>query len=165
MFPIDCDVRVRMPIRFSCTKCSKKLSAPDKLAGKLAKCPDCGTKTRIPAPSKQKVAVARGDDPGFEIVEEAQPDAPEKAKKTDKKAAKPTKATRPCPECEEMIPEKAVVCRFCGAKFDLATKDEKMRAEDAARKKKRQGGNGAILALLLIVIIAAAGGVAYMFLM
>jgi DNA-directed RNA polymerase subunit RPC12/RpoP len=152
-----------MPIRFSCSKCSKKLTAPDKMAGKMAKCPDCATKTRIPGP-KEKVAVGASakDDPGFEVVEEgpAAPD-PKQAKKPEPKGKK--KALRPCPECEEMIPEKAVICRFCGAKFDLATKAQKIQEEEAAKKKKKQGGGG-IVAVVLLIVIAAAGGAAYMYL-
>lgn len=44
-----------MPISFSCPKCSKKLSVPEAMAGKAAKCP-CGAKLQIPAPASQPVA-------------------------------------------------------------------------------------------------------------
>lgn len=36
-------------IRFDCTGCGKKLSVPDETAGKLATCPGCKAKVRIPA--------------------------------------------------------------------------------------------------------------------
>lgn len=44
-----------MPISFSCPSCSKKLSVPDTVAGKAAKCP-CGAQITIPTPASQSVA-------------------------------------------------------------------------------------------------------------
>ncbi|MEC9091865.1 MAG: RDD family protein [Planctomycetota bacterium] len=38
-----------MSISFNCPKCRKKLSVPDNMAGKVAKCP-CGTMLKIPVP-------------------------------------------------------------------------------------------------------------------
>lgn len=42
-----------MPISFSCPSCSKKLSVPETMAGKAAKCP-CGAKLKIPATTGQQ---------------------------------------------------------------------------------------------------------------
>ncbi|HBO45926.1 MAG TPA: hypothetical protein DD670_18795 [Planctomycetaceae bacterium] len=39
-----------MPISVLCPKCRKKLSAPDAMAGKRAKCPHCGQLMQLPAP-------------------------------------------------------------------------------------------------------------------
>lgn len=39
-----------MPIAVLCPKCSKKLSAPDAMAGKKAKCPHCGQVMQLPVP-------------------------------------------------------------------------------------------------------------------
>ncbi|NLE38127.1 MAG: hypothetical protein GX621_08910, partial [Pirellulaceae bacterium] len=39
-----------MPINVLCPKCRKKLSAPDAMAGKRAKCPHCGQLMQLPAP-------------------------------------------------------------------------------------------------------------------
>src|SRR5690606_21008285 len=134
----------KMAVRFACGKCGKKLQAAEKLAGKQVKCPDCGSKTKVPARAKEKAGVvAGGPDPGFEIVEETPA-----TKEVHNKPEKGKKALRECPECEEMIPEKAVICRFCGAKFDLATKEAKMRQNDEiAKKKRRSGGNGVVVAI------------------
>ncbi len=37
-----------MPIEFRCSKCDRLLRTPDGTAGKSAKCPQCGTVTRVP---------------------------------------------------------------------------------------------------------------------
>lgn len=152
-----------MSIRLACSKCQKKLQVPDKLQGKQIKCPQCGTRLAVGRPAKQKAGVTSGDDPGFELVEEEAPPEEKKVKEKAKKPEKPAKKLRPCPECEEMIPEKAVVCRFCGAKFDLLTKEAKMREEDAKRKKKKSQGNGPVMAIVALVAIAVAGGAIYYF--
>jgi hypothetical protein len=39
-------------IRFSCSSCGKKLHAKDELAGRTAKCPNCGKPFQIPAASE-----------------------------------------------------------------------------------------------------------------
>lgn len=47
-----------MPIQFPCEGCSRPLSAPDDKAGKLAICPECGARLRVPggnAPSRPQV--------------------------------------------------------------------------------------------------------------
>jgi len=38
-------------ISFSCVSCQKKLTAPEKLAGKNVKCPGCGHKVTVPPPA------------------------------------------------------------------------------------------------------------------
>jgi DNA-directed RNA polymerase subunit RPC12/RpoP len=40
-----------MSISFECTKCGKKLKAPDAAAGRSSKCPACGGKVTCPAPA------------------------------------------------------------------------------------------------------------------
>jgi predicted RNA-binding Zn-ribbon protein involved in translation (DUF1610 family) len=36
-----------MPIAVSCSSCQKKINAPDKFAGKIVKCPDCGARVAV----------------------------------------------------------------------------------------------------------------------
>jgi serine/threonine protein kinase/sugar lactone lactonase YvrE len=48
-----------MPIPVVCPACSSKLKAPDKLAGRKAKCPTCGTP--IPVPAAVPQPAGRGD--------------------------------------------------------------------------------------------------------
>ena len=38
-----------MPIKVTCDECSKTINAPDKSAGKTAKCPGCQAPLKIPA--------------------------------------------------------------------------------------------------------------------
>lgn len=45
-----------MSIKFNCTSCQKKLKVDDASAGKKAKCPKCGTLSRIPSPSGESVS-------------------------------------------------------------------------------------------------------------
>ncbi len=55
-----------MPITVLCPSCHSRITAPDKLAGKTAKCPKCQTAFVLPSP--ESVA-----DPGFELVDDDEP--------------------------------------------------------------------------------------------
>jgi hypothetical protein len=86
-----------MPITVECPSCSARITAPDKLAGKTARCPKCHEPFTLPAPDagfevvddddpvvakpRPKMPVA---DPGFEVVEDEEP-----------VVAKPRKKPRP----------------------------------------------------------------------
>jgi hypothetical protein len=52
-----------MPIQVVCSQCGKKLSAPDRIAGKQAKCPQCGTRLNVPAMDDVVEAEAVPEDP------------------------------------------------------------------------------------------------------
>lgn len=43
-----------MPIKVTCSSCDKTINAPDKYAGKKAKCPGCGERILIQALDKTK---------------------------------------------------------------------------------------------------------------
>ncbi len=88
-----------MPISITCQECGKGLRAPDGLAGKKAKCPQCGTV--IPVPSDVVDAEVMDLEP-----EQAVAPPSSDAKK------------KPCPMCGEMIQSSAVKCRFCGELLD-----------------------------------------------
>jgi hypothetical protein len=75
-----------MPLTVECPSCSARITAPDKLAGKTARCPKCHEPFTLPAPDagfevveddepvtatpRAKAPVA---DPGFEVVEDDEP--------------------------------------------------------------------------------------------
>ncbi len=42
-----------MPIEFRCTQCNRLLRTPDGTSGRDAKCPECGTIVKIPAPAPE----------------------------------------------------------------------------------------------------------------
>ncbi len=105
-----------MPISVNCQECGKTLRAPDSLAGKKAKCPQCGAVVSLPAaivnaelddappPKKKSVAVKPRDE---DFDEPAEFDAVSAADER-----------KPCPLCGEMIVASAAKCRFCGEVFD-----------------------------------------------
>jgi hypothetical protein len=76
-----------MPLLFGCDTCGLKLKAPDQHAGKLARCPKCGAKNRVPIPAHAK--------------------APQPAKNPTKLPTKPTKKTPKSPSARKTnLPEK-----------------------------------------------------------
>lgn len=49
-------------IRFECEDCGKKMSAPEKFAGKVARCPHCKSRVLVPEPEEEIIE-------DFEVVE------------------------------------------------------------------------------------------------
>lgn len=121
-----------MPIQITCPACRKTLKAPDTLAGKNAKCPNCGTLITVPAvpeeildaelaapepqPSTSPISDMLGEEEEYKFQNPYESPAP------------PPEQRRPCPACGEMILYNAAKCRYCGEIFDPALKK-------AARKK------------------------------
>lgn len=85
-----------MPITVKCCDCGKALKAPDALAGKKAKCPDCGAVVVVP---NLAGPVESNDGQGEATLDEMTDDDAEQ---------------KPCPMCGELIAVSAVKCRFCG---------------------------------------------------
>lgn len=128
-----------MPISVKCGDCGKGLKAPDALAGKKAKCPQCGSVIPIPVPVSD--AEEYDDDPPA-----AKPAA---AKSKSRVAKKPVEdeyeedyedeseesedGRKACPMCGEMIIATAAKCRFCGEVFDA-------KAGKLGGRSKRKGG-------------------------
>src|SRR5262245_2399576 len=107
-----------MPIKFECPYCGNRAQAPEALAGKRAKCPNCQSVLQIPGGE----SAAQAD---FDFADRpAAREAPAEAGGDDR---------RPCPMCGEMIKVDAVKCRFCGEIFD----EELKRAE---RRRGRSRG-------------------------
>ncbi len=84
-----------MPIKVKCA-CGTVLNAPDKLAGKKAKCPGCQQVIQIPVPA---VPIA-----GPSVAAPA-PAAPATAESVG------------CPSCKSPAPEGSVICVQCGYNF------------------------------------------------
>ena len=109
-----------MPIAAQCGSCQKRFKAPDKLAGKKVKCPQCGGVIAIPVPQPPKEDA--GDRSG--LAEPPQAPAPTPAK--PKSEPEPA---RTCPSCSAALVENAVLCVVCG--YDLRS-GQKLQTEHAA---------------------------------
>lgn len=100
-----------MPITAECGACHKRFKAPDKLAGKRVKCPQCGGVIQVPAPQApivEKPAVASR--PAEGQVPKSAAAAP---------VPVPAQAARQCSSCGAALAAKAVLCVSCG--LDLRT--------------------------------------------
>ncbi|MFM9960319.1 MAG: hypothetical protein ACKV2Q_03740 [Planctomycetaceae bacterium] len=123
-----------MPISVKCSECGKGLKAPDALAGKKAKCPQCGHVIPIPAavldaeefddePPVRKPTTKTSLDKVKARAEEADDVADDDVFGDAFGASDSGDAgddRRPCPMCGESIPMNAVKCRFCGEVLDAS---------------------------------------------
>ncbi len=96
-----------MPIKAECGSCHKRFKAPDKLAGKKVKCPQCGGVIPIPKPQPPKEE--EGD--LYALADEPKAAAPA--------TVAPQAAPSNCPSCGSALLDNAVLCVLCG--FDLRT--------------------------------------------
>jgi DNA-directed RNA polymerase subunit M/transcription elongation factor TFIIS len=119
-----------MSISVSCPSCGKLLKAPDSAAGKLAKCPNCEAKVRIPevileaepVPLPSQEAEPESDDEFLSGIKGLK----------DHQFGEALPSRRPCPQCGEMIVATAAKCRYCGEIFDpkLKKKAKASRSSD-----------------------------------
>src|SRR6266511_57548 len=117
-----------MAITHDCPACARKLTAPDELAGKKARCPFCQAVMTVPeAPVYEAEAVpppprAREPEPPPRRHEEPpfRPNLPPELERITarRSAASESDERRPCPMCGEMIVAGALKCRYCGEVFD-----------------------------------------------
>jgi hypothetical protein len=93
----------------TCPSCNATLKTAESSAGKRAKCPKCAGVIQIPE------LAAPVDE--YELDTETNVGG---AFSDDELAGGPPIAAdrRPCPACGELIPKKAIKCRFCGEIFD-----------------------------------------------
>jgi predicted RNA-binding Zn-ribbon protein involved in translation (DUF1610 family) len=127
------------------------------MAGKLAKCPECGQKMRFPeavVDAEEATGAAPAEVPPLEAQPPADipagdeyplqmPAASSSSRFTDEDFAEPAPppaaaepGRHPCPMCGEMIADGAAKCRFCGAVFDPA-----LRRQEEKKKRKRSYGS------------------------
>ena len=137
-----------MPIKFTCLKCDKPLTAPDHAEGKIAPCPKCSHKQKVP-PAGIELAAAP-----VAVVEE---EPVVKVRKSHSATAE-TKARRVrCPHCGEMIVETAVICRFCGESVDdsspvLGKKEKKRVRRDLHLLMEEVGSTWRWVSILIGVL-------------
>ena len=140
-----------MPISVTCGDCGKGLKAPDALAGKKAKCPQCGSVIPIPAPVADAEEIDDGDPSA------ARPAASKSSSKPKPRAVKnevdddfedevedsaeeSNDGRRACPMCGEMIVATAAKCRFCGEVLD-----RELRKSGKSRSGRKGKGDPADL--------------------
>jgi predicted RNA-binding Zn-ribbon protein involved in translation (DUF1610 family) len=111
-----------MSITFQCSRCGKKLKAPDSAVGKASACPGCGTSVTCPQPVYDAEAVETRRNPrkpaGADPFAELDADKPYELITPLSQSAAPTESRRPCPMCGEMIMASAAKCRYCNEVFD-----------------------------------------------
>ncbi len=119
-----------MPVKVRCSGCQKVLNAPDKARGKVLKCPQCGTKIKVPgggSASKPKPRPKPAGDDDFLSglrVEQLEAEA------TDEKV---------CPYCAADMDPEEIVCTNCGRNIETGQMDRK-----EARKRSRKGPDPAL---------------------
>jgi hypothetical protein len=156
-----------MPIVVQCGKCGKKLKAPDRLAGKKAKC-GCGCVLAIPA------AAADGGD-----IEVRKAPARVKSAGGRKRANVKVRSeadldaapmmTFGCPGCKAPLNPGSVLCMKCGydtrtgQKVNTATEAGAAAAIATGRRPVRGPGIGVVLLMLIkpAIILAIVGGMGY----
>jgi predicted RNA-binding Zn-ribbon protein involved in translation (DUF1610 family) len=129
-----------MPISFQCSRCGKKLKAPDSAAGKTSTCPGCGGTVTCPEPLYDAEVVEMGPPSpkpsGFDPFADLDDDKPYPVSGPPPAAESSSESRRPCPMCGEMILTTAAKCRFCGEVFDTTLK----KAKGKKKKSKKQHG-------------------------
>ena len=106
-----------MAIRFQCT-CGHTLTAPDKIAGRSAKCPHCDSVVAVP--SREPI-----DEP---------PSRPAAAS-TKSGADRPPPADK-CPKCSAELAAGAVLCVQCGFNLRSGTQMHTVTSTNAAEKER-----------------------------
>lgn len=94
-----------MFIRFKCEKCGNGIKAPEKFAGRAAKCPKCKQVIIVPA-------LQKGYEPSW-INDDFKDCSTNKNKTQIQTKYKLQKRTRMCPFCKETIPVIATMCKTC----------------------------------------------------
>lgn len=161
-------------IKVQCGSCHKFIQAPDRLAGKRARC-KCGALLVIP---EAQAAVAASD-----LREVADLDAapsPMPAAASQSAAASTRRGGKLCPNCQAEAPREAVLCTNCGVLFgsgkqlSVSTDGESARSAPSgssrrrAPKKGKSAGEAAsegVAAMLKLLkwglLFAVVGGLVY----
>ncbi len=138
-------------IRFQCPNCEKKLSVQDALAGRLAVCPACKQKVRIPAaeePEEEEEAAtekprARTRPKGEEIEERPRRPLRRRDEEEEEEDEQPRRRQRDEEEDEEEEDERPRRRRR-DEDDENEEEDERPRrkAKDRRKKKKRRAASG-----------------------
>jgi predicted Zn finger-like uncharacterized protein len=175
-----------MPIDFACPECQRHYRVKDELAGKGAKCGQCGHRMQIPAAAA--AAAPSNATPSAKSATSAQPvkQAPkavatarhapaasswldEELEGSQPAVAAPPKTTAPsCPSCGAALAANAVLCISCGYDLRTQAKHETRHAIDTGDKssegsKKPRGklaGAASLLRGTVFSFIAAIVGAA-----
>jgi predicted RNA-binding Zn-ribbon protein involved in translation (DUF1610 family) len=148
-----------MSISFQCSRCGKKLKAPDSAAGKTSPCPGCGATVTCPEPLYDAEVVDTGPPPkpsGFDPFADLDDDKPYPVSGPPPTAESSSESRRPCPLCGEMILTTAAKCRFCGEVFDTTLKKAKGKKK---KSKKQYGPDDEELSTSEIVIAVLCSGI------
>ncbi len=115
-----------MAIKFRCSECRHGIKAPDKAAGKGIKCPQCGTRVRVPSGSSPKKRAPKkrraADEDSSEFLANLDMDRIVDAD------------VQLCQKCAAEIPEGETACPDCG--FDPA------ELTTAGRRRKKMAAKG-----------------------
>lgn len=105
-----------MTIQLACPGCGKSLQAPDAVAGKPLKCPNCQHVFTAPE-GVVDAEVVGGEGITTAPAEPVRERAGYREIRTEREGEH-GEERRPCPMCGEMIMADAAKCRFCGEIFD-----------------------------------------------
>jgi TM2 domain-containing membrane protein YozV/glutaredoxin len=114
-----------MPIPVACPSCAARFKAPDNLAGRTVKCPQCKGSIAIPIPLPQQAVQSATASPLPDLLTSQQTPPPP-----------PVVATKECPFCSEQVMVMAKKCKHCGEIIDVA-----LRAAEEARKAADRGSH------------------------
>lgn len=110
-----------MSIRFKCDKCGMGIKAPDKFAGRAAKCPKCKQHIVVPAIQREQMRslITSDSNSCSTNLNKAQMPANYKSKRQIKV----------CPFCKKEIPAIATMCESCHITFGPEIAEAKRQKE------------------------------------
>ena len=158
-----------MPISVTCS-CGKTFAAPDNLAGKRVKCPQCGKPLDIPHPtsSSQQARSRKSKTTKSKTTKPSNDDVGDLLDEVDLDAS--TTGHR-CPICRTDLDPDAILCVKCGYNFEtgkkIKTKSSRKAApvvrKNAPAKPPKTGIASKINSqvLLLIALLVALPIIAY----
>lgn len=115
-----------MNIEFNCSECGQLLAIDSKYAGAKVECPKCKAEGQVPEakPVSKPVEPEKGTD----ISEEEKPRLVQQDE-TEKVA----RGARRCPQCGEIVSNRAIVCKGCGGR--LEAQQEKKKGKEGSQNK------------------------------